>query len=278
MYMTLWGSKINLDDLSESERSYIESLPIDKPAVDWVWEEMDRIWYDFGLNNKVSLSSQKNIAEFYRHPVWIMNGVFTEVDPVSSLHREAISTYLINHNCRALADYGGGSGVLAKVLTNKDQDVTVDIVEPFASDFFKSKARDFNRVEFKDGYTGSLYDAVIAQDVLEHVENPIEIAYEMALHTKHGGVLVFANCFYPVIQCHLPITFYLRYTFPVLMKVMGLEYLGTIPNAQHALIFRNTNKVKLEYANKLEKYLKLVGFFLNIVVPVISRIRYSFNL
>ena len=56
---------------------------IDKLSVKKVCEELDRVWSELKLDNKKSLKLQADaIAEFYSHPVWILNGILSEVDPV----------------------------------------------------------------------------------------------------------------------------------------------------------------------------------------------------
>jgi hypothetical protein len=42
--------------------------------------EIDRVWDSYGLDNRKNVSDQE-IGSFYSHPVWILNGLFAEVDP-----------------------------------------------------------------------------------------------------------------------------------------------------------------------------------------------------
>jgi hypothetical protein len=223
----VWGEKLDDQMLSDREKKYLESLPDEVPTVQWVWSEMDRIWDDCGLNNRAPFSSQ-DIGGFYGHPVWIMNGLFTETDSESACHRESIGRFLCKNTIANIADYGGGSGCLAATITKKYPEVKIDIIEPYASEFFKNKRSDSDNIGFFPHYQHRNYDAVIAQDVLEHVENPIEIAFQMASHVDDGSLVVFANCFDSCIKCHLPGTFYLRYTFKWVMKELGLVYVGRV--------------------------------------------------
>lgn len=277
MYIAIWGKEISTHNLSELDCNYLKKLPATLPSVEWIWNEMDSVWKQLELNNKTPINKQPKIAQFYGHPVWIMNGIFTELDPVSAKHREAIASFLTQQDCKYMADYGGGSGVLAKLLCSENDNAHIDIIEPFASDFSKSNVGYQKRISFRQKLDGSKYDAVIAQDVLEHVENPIEVASDMALHTKDGGIIIFANCFYPVIECHLPSTFHLRHTFPKVMQAMGLEYLGRISNAEHAQVFRKNGEINLRAAKKLESYSKIVGSSLNFLAPALLKLKRIFR-
>ena len=88
------------------------------------------------------------------------------------------------------------------------------------------------------GFVGTLadcaFDIVVAQDVLEHVEQPVDLAMEIAGAVRPGGTVALANHFEPVIACHLPRTFHLLHTFRFVMRAFGLRYQGVIEGADHA--------------------------------------------
>lgn len=276
MKINIWGLEYDGDPLTESQQKYIEFLPKDVPTVEWVFSEMDRVWNECGLDNKKPYSGQ-DIGSFYGHPVWIMNGIFTEVDSVSIAHRKALVNYCKERDLLKLADYGGGSGVLAEQVALIHKSASVDIIEPYASDFFIKKLSSYTAVNFVSDYECANYDCVIAQDVLEHVENPIETAYVMSSHVKENGYVIFANCFYPLIKCHLPSTFYLRYTFKFVMQQMGLDYIGRLPGAEHALVFQKKGDLNLKKAvNNITK-MKLIGLSLNKLIPVAYKVKNLFK-
>lgn len=264
MQINIWNLILKSEFLSDFEKGYIEALPKNRPNVEWIWKEMDRVWDLYGLDNKKPIVEQ-NIGLFYSHPVWIINGLFTEIDPESKKHRNAIANFINKNGVISVADYGGGSGVLANRIAQDNSNVSVDIVEPFSSSFFIDKLSGVSRVKYIPCFSNSKYDCVIAQDVLEHVDSPIEIAYEISCSVKDNGFVVFANCFYPVIKCHLPHTFYLRHTFKYIMKKMGLCYVGVIPGAEHAIVFKKTGGLYLEdaldYANKMKKIGPVLNYF-----------------
>jgi len=275
MCLDKWSLKIDCDELVSDHVSYIKNLPDKIPSISWVWSEMDRVWDDCGLDNSIPIKKQ-NVGNFYSHPVWIMNGLFTEVDPDSKKHRESIAEYFQRNNLFLIADYGGGSGVLAKAMIEKNVKFHVDIVEPFAFLFFKERMKTLSSVSYVSDFRNE-YDAAIAQDVLEHVDDPIETAYNICNNVKVGGFIVFANCFHPHIRCHLPSTFYLRHTFKWVMRRMGLDYVGRVPGAEHALVFRKTRPLSLSKAQIFGKKIRTIAPLLNRMWPVLGKMRRSFQ-
>lgn len=258
----LWGTRLPSAWLSQEDMDYLASLPVEIPSVEWVWQEMDRVWHLYGLDKNKPLSSQA-IAKFYSHPVWLMNGIFTQVDSASVRHRGAIAAYLQKTGMSKIADYGGGFGELALAITNKLPNAQISIIEPYPSRVGVERLQDEPRISFKSGFGLGGYDAIVAQDVLEHVEDPVLLACEIAKATREGGVVIFANCFFPVIECHLPTTFHLRHTFPRVMQAMGLRYLGVVDGAEHAQIFSRVGPVCLDRARCIEALSKIFGRILN---------------
>src|ERR1035437_7551334 len=228
----VWGLEIPKAALSLQQIEYLEALPKERPGNAWVWKELDRVWDDFGMNNGLSLSAQP-IGEFYLHPVWLMNGIFSAVDPVSLGNRKAIVAYLSQRGAKRIADYGGGFCELALQIVHTIRDASVFIIEPYASKAALARIQQEPRVKSVSELPVDVYDAVVAQDVLEHVEDPISLAYRIAGSAREGGYVVFANCFFPVIKCHLSSTFHLRYTFRCVMSAMGLRYIGRVSGAEY---------------------------------------------
>jgi len=271
----VWGLECN-ESVSDKDKDYLLNLPKDLPSMQWVWDEENRIWDLLGLNNKKPLLEQ-DIGSYYSHPVWIMNGLFSEADPLSKRHHIEIIKFIDENNIKKIADYGGGSGVFAFFLVSQNSSIEVDIVEPYASEFFKEKMLPYTTANFVNDFTCNNYDAVITQSVLEHVENPIETAFKMASNVREGGLVIFADCYYPVIKCHLPSAFYLRHTFKFIMKKMGLDFVGRIPNAEHALIFKKKQYLDLDAALSHLKIIKFIGGLLNIIWPFASKAKHIFR-
>lgn len=270
--MRVWGVDIPDHSLDLGTQEYLFGLPMERPSVEWVWREIDRIWYELGLNNSRSFSHQY-IREFYSHPVWTMNGIFTMSDPVSLRHRRSLAAFLKSYTCSIVADYGGGFGTLAHEIVRQNISSSVYIVEPYPTSLALALLSGTQCIKFiADLSYSAPYDVVIAQDVLEHVDDPVGLAFDLASVARPGGLVIFANCFYPVIQCHLPRTFHLRHTFPYVMQSMGLEYLGRILGVEHALAFRKRSQVVMNVARKAELLSKVFGPLLNMAHPFAAKL------
>ncbi len=268
--ISIWGYSMPRSWFSQDEARYLNDLPQTLPTVEWVWWEMDRVWQQFDLDNNSPLADQP-VGDFYKHPVWLMNGVFTALDPVSASHREAIARRLAASGAKLIADYGGGFGQLALETTRAAPGAKVSIIEPYPSRAGIEQLQSEPRIQFVPNVSVGGYDAIVAQDVLEHVADPIRLAGDIAVGVRKGGIVIFANCFYPVIQCHLPSTFHLRHTFPFVMKALGLRYVGRVAGASHALVFEHTGYLDIGRARRSERISRLLGPMLNHVFATMSR-------
>lgn len=260
---TILLRNISDGEFPAGEKSYLSKCLLNPAfSVESLWQEMDGVWDSLGLYNERPLSDQP-IAQFYSHPVWLLNGLFTQADPTSRAHRVAIAKKVASFGAKRIADYGGGFGVLALAIHEVLPDSAVEIIEPFPKEFALRRVEQVGGVSFKPMLQGR-YDCVIAQDVLEHVEDPILLASELVASLEVGGYAIFANCFYPVIKCHLPVTFHLRHTFAWVVGALGLEYIGRVPGAEHALLFRRRSAhIKIEAARRREHLSRLIGPSLN---------------
>jgi 2-polyprenyl-6-hydroxyphenyl methylase/3-demethylubiquinone-9 3-methyltransferase len=266
--IVVWGKSFPAAVLRQSDINYLSGIAkFDLPTVEWVWQEMDRIWDNLGLDNRKPLAGQA-IGEYYSHPIWIVNGIFTSQDAISVLHRDLIATYIGQIGVTRIADYGGGFGELALRLRAAASEAQVDIVEPYPSKLGMSRVGGQDGIRFIKEFDG-LYDCVIAQDVLEHVEQPIQLTEQLVCATKMGGYLVFANCFYPVIKCHLPSTFYLRHMFVFVASSMGLKFVGHVDGVAHALVFQRVDKVSGSRLRISLLIAKTIGPLLNKTLPAI---------
>lgn len=250
--VSIWGVELDTESLSSGELRYLNSLPESLPTVDWVWEQIDSVWDGLGLDNSSSLDDQP-VGEFYRHPVWLMNGIFSHADPESVGHREAIAEYVASLNAKRVADFGGGFGTLAVRIHQADPNVAVDIVEPFPSQAARRRIASYEGISLVSGAPDRTYDVATAEDVLEHVEEPVDLAVEIVKSVEPGGIAIFASNFTPVIKCHLPSTFHLLHTFPVVMRALGLDYQGVVDGAGHAQIYRVGQTIHPNRAKRAEK-------------------------
>jgi len=234
--------KINLNhnDLTLLEKIEIGSLlkkedPKLKTDLQQMWYLMNMVWDEYGCDNKKL--NWSNINKFYSHPIWLLNGLFIELHALSMQHRNAISDWIAdNTSISKILDYGGGVGTLARLIADKKPSLLVDIYEPHPSDYLKRKISDYPKIRFVSNIKDK-YDILVSTDVLEHVSDPLKTFEKMILAVKDNGYLIIANNFFPVIKCHLPQTFHLRYTFNVFAKLMGLVIVGPLEGS-HATIFR----------------------------------------
>jgi 2-polyprenyl-6-hydroxyphenyl methylase/3-demethylubiquinone-9 3-methyltransferase len=233
-------SEINL---TKTEQDEIERLLCNKKKglsdLEQIWFLMDLVW-DECLCDNVNLNLD-NIGKFYSHPVWILNGLFIEQDKQSMGHREAIANWVSDKNFKNIVDYGGGFATLARLISNKDNKVSISIYEPYPSDYGLNRVAEQKNINFTDKLTNEC-DCLIATDVLEHVPDPIEHFVKMISSVKLDGYLVVANCFHPVIKCHLPQTFHYRYSFDIFAKILGLKVEGLLEGS-HATIYKKVKNV-----------------------------------
>jgi len=270
--LSLWGVNIPSELLSQTDEKYLQSLPENLPTVEWVWAEMDKVWDGYGINNRKALAGQA-IAEFYSHPVWLMNGVFTSLDPVSEKHRDLIAQFTSDNDFKLIADYAGGFGELAIKMAKKSPNSIIKIIEPYPSEFGLYRLKEKGNIEINSSLGVDEYDVIIAQDVLEHVEDPVGLAIALSESVHDNGLIIFANCFHPVIKCHLPKTFHLRYTFRFVMAAYGLEYQGRLTGAEHVLIFKKTGELSVQKVRIAEKISQFSGGAINYGREFLSKVK-----
>ena len=223
-------------------KKLLSSSPNNSPSLEQIWQMMDDVWDKLGCDNK-NLNWEK-ISAFYNHPVWILNGLFIEQHQLSMQHRQSISDW-INVNSeqiKYIVDYGGGMGTLAKVIAESNQNISIDIYEPYPSQVAVKRLEKYPNIKFVDELKKCKYDCIVSTDVLEHVAEPLSLFAQMINSVRLDGYLIIANCFYPVIKCHLPSTFHLRYTFKIFAKLMGLKLIGACQGSHATVYLKETEK------------------------------------
>lgn len=224
---------MNLDALTPEELSYfsasekaelsrlISLTPYQDVDLQQLWRLMDIVWEEMECDN--FRLNWERIEKFYRHPIWLLNGLFTENHDLSLSHRWLIVDWIFEQpQLVKILDYGGGTGLLARMLAQSDNTLDIEVYEPFPSQYALKKAVSYSNVQFVDT-PSRCYDCLICTDVLEHIADPLLLFAEMINFVNQGGYLIIANHFYPAIKCHLPCTFHLRHTFDDFAQVMGLS-------------------------------------------------------
>ncbi|MGJ8645376.1 MAG: class I SAM-dependent methyltransferase [Marinomonas colpomeniae] len=260
-------------DLTTLEKEKILELltRVDKNIqtdLEQMWYLMDLVWDDYGCNNK-NLEWDK-ISKFYSHPVWLLNGLFIEQHSLSMKHREEISSWVVDNKLKNIVDYGGGFGTLARLIAVKNKNISVAIYEPHPSDFGIKRAKELSNINIINKLDSG-YDCLVCTDVLEHVPDPINSFNDMIKSVDINGYLIVANCFMPFIQCHLPQTFHLKYTFNFFAKNMGLEVVGILEGS-HATIFRKIDDSEIDLS-RIRIYEKISKMIFPVIEALKSMLR-----
>lgn len=269
---------INLaeQDLSDREKTGIEVLLTRKNRdiktdLEQIWYLMDLIWDDYACDSQ-KLECE-NIGKFYAHPVWILNGLFIEQDHISMGHRHAICDWIIEKNFSHIVDYGGGFGTLSRLIAQKKQSINIHVYEPHPSEFGIKRANQFANITMIEQLEGH-YDCLISTDVLEHVPEPLSNFIDMVGSVKVGGYLIIANCFMPVIKCHLPQTFHFKYTFNLFARLFGLEIVGNLKGS-HATIYKKIDNLSINsfQIRLYEKVSQIIFPFIEVLKTVLRPIK-----
>ena len=236
------------EHLREAELSYLQRV-FERyqgyPSLQQLWQLMDEQWQAHGCD---PLQMDERVSAFYRHPVWLLNGLFIEQDPQSLSHRQAFTAWVTQQAPTRVADFGAGFGGLARFIGAALPQASVEVVEPHPHPAAIALAADTPNVRFVPELTGD-YDLLIATDVFEHVPDPIALAASTASHLRIGGRHLIANCFAPVIACHLPQLFHLSIGWDQVMRAMGLQPLDKV---QYSRAFGRTGDLDDQAARRAE--------------------------
>jgi hypothetical protein len=208
--------------LSDSEEKYLTQI-FERfggyPTLEQMWALIDEPWVELGCD---PLCMDDRVRTFYEHPVWLLNGLFIEQHAPSLKNRRVFSEWVCSQRPLRVADFGGGFGGLARFIGIALPTAVVEVIEPHPRAAAIALAVSTPNVRFVPALTGD-YDLLIATDVFEHVPDPIGLAAETAAYLRISGVYLIANCFQPVIKCHLSQIFHLNIAWDRAMKAMGLD-------------------------------------------------------
>jgi len=227
-------SGYNVDAAEKAALETMLSLTGTNPTLEQLWDLMDQSWHRYGCDNRSP--SYDRLSAFYSDPVWLLNGMFIEQHAVSMGHRQAITAAIAALAPAQVVDFGGGFGTLARLLAAALPQAQVTICEPYPPRHGIKSCLPFANIHFVPELRPQSVDVLVCTDVLEHVTDPLSLLAAMVDAVRPGGHLLIANCFYPVIACHLPSTFHLRYSFDAFCRALGLEVLGPCMGS-HATIY-----------------------------------------
>ena len=237
----------NQFSLTPAERSTIEHLLSQvgsDPSLEQLWGLMDHAWEHYGCDNRNA--DPDRLASFYSDPVWLLNGMFIQQHAVSMGHRQAITAAVAALAPEQVMDFGSGFGTLARMLAVALPQAEIAICEPYPPRHGIESCQPFANIRFAPELTSQSVDVLVSTDVLEHVPDPLALLAAMVDAVRPSGHLLIANCFFPVIACHLPCTFHLRYSFDAFCQALGLEVLGPCEGS-HATLYRRSQVLEPDW-------------------------------
>lgn len=239
----------DLKFISIKEKSWLQDIFLEYngfPSLEDLWKIMDKIWEQYNCDpNNLDL----RVKKFYSHPVWLLNGLFTEQHRESIINRKIFSEWVISKKPKRVADYGGGYGVLARMIAKASPDTEVEVIEPHPHQLAFERAKLCDNLSYKKKLEGK-YDILIATDVYEHVQDPLGLAAETSISLKNNGFYLIANCFQPVIKCHLPQNYHFYHTFNRALEAMNFKILEKVI---YGTVFGLNKKLNLKDARIVEK-------------------------
>lgn len=266
--------QIDLNRFNKTEIEYFRTHLVDfeLPTQEDLFKLIDLAWGDCGCNEHLTDSK---ISSFYNHPVWLLNGIFSEQDRKSVENRKIFVERIKSFNCKRIADFGGGYGALSRLLAVSSPESQIDIVDPYPHDSAVALTDNYLNVRFVPKLIGE-YDLVIATDVFEHVADPLSLVEQTSEHLKYGGVYLMANCFFPEIKCHLPQSLHFRFSWDAAMLKMNLDPMEEVSvGLPYGKFYMKTRKVVAINARGIEFRSK---FSYQILLRLPSRVRKFFEI
>ena len=215
------------------------------PSLVELWQIMDIIWVELGCDND---STGAQIKEFYDHPVWILNSIFTEHDPESKQIRLKLADYISKLAPLRVLDFGGGGGALAKAIAHADQKVQIDVLEPYPRQLYIEQLARYSNIRYVSKPQG-MYDLIVSTDAFEHIPDPLSSLFKLLSCLKTSGFLLTAQGFIPSIKCHLKDSLHLHHSWEPCLNALGL------PTKDHVLYgycFGSPKKLDIVSARRIE--------------------------
>jgi hypothetical protein len=138
---------------------------------------------------------------------------------------------------------------LARMIGDRCPGTEVHVVEPHPHAVALSLAGSTSNVRYVPELSGT-YDVLIATDVFEHVPDPLAMIVNTAEHLRLGGTYLIANCFWPVIRCHLPSTFHFRWSWDAAMAALNLQPAEIV---SYGRAYKRTGPLSCAVARRIEQ-------------------------
>lgn len=252
-YLSTLVPSVLLKRLSSKEVDYLKTIFIrfkGLPDLNELWGLIDETWVELGCD---PYKIDGRVKKFYKHPVWLVNGLFSDIDPLSIKFRKIFTSWVKAQAPKRVADFGGGFGALATFIGKALPNTHIEIIDPHPNPAVK-EYRLLKNVKFANHFSGK-YDLIIATDVFEHVSDPITDLKKTGKYLHSGGWYLIANCFQPVIMCHLPQHFHLSGVWDYIMKAMGYEICEKV---SYGRAYRKIKKSDEVLARKISKRAKKI--------------------
>jgi len=233
------------------------------PNLENLWKIMDEIWDEYNCD---PFNYDSRIEDFYSHPVWLLNGLFIEQDPESIKNKKVFTDWVCSKKQKKIADYGGGFGTLGRMIAKSCPDAEVVIIEPHPHQLAIERIKNIPNLSYKKKLEGN-HDILIATDVFEHVLDPLALVAETSGYLNQNGHYLIANCFEPVIKCHLPQYYHFFHTFSKALHAMNFVISEKVI---YGTVFKINKELSLDDARKVEKKSQKLWYFTKNLHPRIA--------
>jgi len=229
-----------------------------------LWEILDKAWDESLEINKNTLDLSIFLHEYYQHPAWLINAVYSESSPETINDRMAAVRLITHVYPRKILDFGGGIGTVSRLCSiNIPQAENIDLVD--ITEFrhtIMQHLSDFPNIRVLEK-PEPLYDAVISTEVLEHLIDPIEAVVEINRLLRIGGAFAVSWSIVPVIKCHLPQNFHLQELMLWIIRSLGFSFYGFERRGSTVYSFIKNSEV----TPKMMKTARLIELFSKLPIP-----------
>ncbi len=222
------SKRLGIDSRWGEAVSYLnKSEECDGITLQRLWQILDQAWEELSSKNSHNLNLSNFLHEYYQHPVWLINGAFSESDQATINDRLAAVRLITHVQPRKILDFGGGIGTVSRLCaTYIPQVEVIDLVD--ITEFrqtIQHYLSDFPQIRILE-QPDPLYDAIISTEVLEHLIDPIGAIVEINHLLRVGGAFAASWSFAPCIKCHLPQNFHLQKLMLWIIRSLGFGFYG----------------------------------------------------